>query len=154
MTVPDPYLLPNITEMFDKLGKTKFYHVIDLKSGFHQIPIKPSDIHKTSFSIDPLGRYEFCVSPFELRNFPRTFQRGLNTVLGDLIGKICFVVIDDIIIFGQTMTEAKERFNIVAKKLRAVNLTLEPEKYEFLKREVCYLGHIIVDTEQNLTQRK
>ena len=33
-TVPDPYLLPNITEIFDKLGKTKFYHVIDLKSGF------------------------------------------------------------------------------------------------------------------------
>ena len=28
-TVPDPYLLPNITEIFDKLGKTKFYHVID-----------------------------------------------------------------------------------------------------------------------------
>ena len=51
--------------------------------------------------------------------------------------------IDDIIIFGETMTEANERFNTVAQKLQEANLTLEPEKCEFLKREVCYLGHII-----------
>ena len=59
-----------------------FYHVIDLKSGFHRIPMKPSDIHKTAFSIDPLGCFEFRVLPFGLRNSPRTFQRVLNTVLG------------------------------------------------------------------------
>ena len=41
------------------------------------------------------------------------------------------------------MIEANERFNTVAQKLREANLTLEPEKCEFLKREVCYLGHII-----------
>ena len=110
--------------IFDKLRKTKFYHVIDLKSGFHQIPMKPSDIHKTAFSIDPLGRFEFRVLPFGLRNSPRTFQRVLNTVLGDLIGKICFVFVDDIIIFVETMTEANERFNTVAQKLREANLTL------------------------------
>ena len=127
-TVPDPYLLPNITEIFDQLGKTKFYRVIDLKSGFHQIPMKQSDIHKTALSINPLGRFEFRVLPFGLRDSPRTFPRVLNTVLGELIGKICFVFIDDIIIFGETMTEANERFNTVAQKLREANLTLEPEK--------------------------
>ena len=41
------------------------------------------------------------------------------------------------------MTEANERFNTVAQKLREANLTLEPEKCEFLKKEICYLGHII-----------
>ena len=143
MTVPDLYLLPNIPEIFDELGKTKFYHVIDLQSGFHQIPMKQSDIHKIAFSINSLGRFEFCVLPFGLRNSPCTFQRVLNTVLDELIEKICFVFIDDINIFGETMTEANERFNTVAQKLREANLTLEPEKCEFLKREVCYLGHII-----------
>ena len=87
--------------------------------------MKPNDIYKTAFSIDPLGRFEFRVLPFGLRNSPRTFQRVLNTVLGDLIGKICFVFIDDIIIFGETVTEANERFNTVAQKLREANLTLE-----------------------------
>ena len=86
--------------------------------------MKPSDTHKTAFSIDPLGRFEFRVLPFGLRNSPRTFQRVLNTVLGDLIGKICFVFVDDIIIFVETMTEANERFNTVAQKLREANLTL------------------------------
>ena len=105
--------------------------------------MKQSDIHKTTFSINPLARFEFRVLPFGLRNSPRTFQRVLNPVSGELFGKICFVFIDNIIIFGETMIEANERFNTVAQKLREANLTLEPEKYEFLKREVCYLGHII-----------
>ena len=124
-------------------GKMKYYHVIDLKSGFHQIPMKPQDIHKTSFSMSPLGRFEFCVLPFGLRNLPRTFQRVLNTVLGDLNGKICSVFIDDIIIFGETIEEANERFNIVAQRLRETKLQLEPEKCEFFKEEVYYIGHII-----------
>ena len=97
--------------------------------------MKQNDIHKTAFSINPLGRFEFRVLPFGLRNSPRTFQRVLNTVLGELIGKICFVFIDDIIIFGETMTEAHERFNRVTQKLRKANLTLEPEKCEFLKKK-------------------
>ena len=58
--------------------------------------MKQSDINKTEFSINPLRRFEFRVLPFGLRNSPRTFQRVLNTVLGELIGKICFVFIDDI----------------------------------------------------------
>ena len=107
-----------------------------IKSGFHQIP-------KSAFSINPLGCFEFRVLLFGLRNSPRTFQRVLSTVLGELLGKICFVFIDDIIIFGEAMSEANEIFNTVAQKLREVNLTLEPEKCEFLKREVCYLSHII-----------
>ena len=88
--------------------------------------MKQSDIHKTTFSINPLGRFEFRVLPFELRNPPRTFQRVLNTVLGELIGKICYVFIEDIIIFDETMIEANERFNTVAQKLWEANL--EPEK--------------------------
>ena len=144
-TIPDPYLLTNITEIFDQLRKIKFYHVIDFKSGFHQIPMNQSDIHKTAFSINPLGRFEFRILPFGLRNSPRIFQRVLNTVLGELIGKICFLFIDDIISFGETVAEANERFNAVAQKLRKANLTLEPQKCEFRKREVCYLGHIISD---------
>ena len=113
-TIPDPYLQPNITEIFDKLEKTKYHYVIDLKSGFHEIPMKPEDIHKTAFSISPLGRFEFGILPIGLKNSPRTFQRVLNTVLGDLIGKICIAFID-IIIFGETIEEVNERFNIVAQ---------------------------------------
>ena len=65
--------------------------------------MKPEDIHKTAFSISPLGLFEFSVLPFGLRNSPRTFQRVLKTVLGDAIGKMCFVFIDDIIIYGETI---------------------------------------------------
>ena len=96
--------------------------------------MKPTDIHKTAFSIQPWGRIEFHVLPFRLKNSPRTFERVLNTVLGDLIGKICFVFIDDII-FGESIDVTNERFNIVAQQLREANLKVESEKCEFLRME-------------------
>ena len=97
--------------------------------------MKPEDIHKTAFSISPLGRFESGVLPFGLRNWPRTFQRVLNTVLGDLIGRICFVFIDDIIIYGETIEETKDRFNNVAQRLREAKLKLEPENVNFLRKK-------------------
>ena len=143
VTIPDPYNLPNIQMIFDELGKNKYYHVVDLKSGFHQIKMSPKDIHKTAFSVHPLGRFEFLVLPFGLRNSPRTFQRVINNVLGGLIERICFVYMDDIIIFGKTVEVVNTRFDLVAEKLRNANMKLEPQKCSFLKTEVCYLGHII-----------
>ena len=82
-TIPDPYLLPNILEIFDTIGKNKYYITVDLVSGFHQIQMKPYGIHKTAFSIYPLGRFEFLVLPFGLSNSPRTFQRIMDKILGD-----------------------------------------------------------------------
>lgn len=129
--------------MFDQLGKAKFYHTADLKSGFHEVRMKPRDTFKTAFSIHPLGRFEFVVLPFGLVNSPRTFQRILNRVLGDPIGNTCFVFIDDIIVFGETVDETNERFYEVAQKLREAGLKLEPQKCEWLKKEVNFLGHVI-----------
>lgn len=142
-TIPDPYLIPNISEMFDQLGRAKYYHVVDLKSGFHQVKMHPKNLFKTAFSIHPLGRFEFLVLPFGLVNSPRTFQRILNTVLGELIADTCFVFIDDIIVFGETVDEVNIRFYEVAQKLGAAGLKLEPQKCDWLKTEVSFLGHII-----------
>ena len=142
-TIPDPYLIPSITEIFDEIGNNKYYTSIDMASGFHQIKMKESDIHKTAFSIHPLGRFEFKVLPFGLINSPRIFQRIINNVLSNLIGKICFVYIDDIIIFANTIEEHTLRFKLVIQRLREAGLKLASNKCEFLKKEITFLGHIL-----------
>ena len=101
-TVTDKFPISDITDILDKLGKSNYFTTIDLTSGFHQIEVDPHDIAKTAFSTN-FGHYEFKRMPFGLRNAPSTFQRLMNFVLKDLINKICFVYLDDIIILGTSL---------------------------------------------------
>lgn len=90
-----------------------FFTTLDLAKGFHQIEISESDIRKTAFSTGN-GHYEFTRMPFGLKNAPATFQRLINNVLKEYIGKICYVYLDDIIIFS---TSKEEHFDSLRKIL-------------------------------------
>jgi len=76
-TIGDAYPLPNITDILDQLGNAKYFSVLDLVSGFHQIPKDPKDASKTAFST-PYGHYQFKRMPFGLKNAPATFQRLMD----------------------------------------------------------------------------
>ena len=60
-TVGDAYPLPNITDILDQLGGSKYLTVFDLAPGFHQIEVEPKDRYKTAFST-PFGHSEFLSS--------------------------------------------------------------------------------------------
>ena len=100
ITISDCYPLPNIEEILDQLGHPVYFTTLDLASGFHQIKMKKEDIPKTAFSTHN-GHFEYLKMPFGLKNAPSTFQRIMNFTLQGLIGKICFVYLDDIIIFSR-----------------------------------------------------
>lgn len=142
VTIGDAYNLPNITEILDQLGHSKYFTTLDLASGFHQIPMKPEDSHKTAFST-PLGHYEFLRMPFGLKNAPATFQRVMNNVLAGIQGIRCFAYLDDIVIYADTIETHEVRLKEVFQKLRLHNLKLQPDKCEFMRNEVMYLGHVI-----------
>lgn len=142
ITIPDRYPLPNIADIIDQLGKAKFFSVLDLVSGFHQIEIKPEDRYKTAFTVCG-SLYEFNRLPFGLINSAPAFQRIMSIVLGGLVGKICFVYIDDIVIYGKTLAEHNENLDIVLKRLHTHKLKVKPGKCHFLKTEISYLGYII-----------
>jgi len=82
----------------------------DLKSGLHQIKLAEKDRKKTAFSINN-EKYEFCRLPFRLKNAPSIFQRAIDDVLRDVIGKICYVYIDDVIIFSETKEDHIKQFD-------------------------------------------
>lgn len=141
-TIGDAYPLPNITDILDQLGGAKYFSVFDLASGFHQIKMHPDDSHKTAFST-PHGHYEFDRMPFGLKNAPATFQRIMDKVLTGMQGTEMFVYLDDIVLYASSLREHEIKFEKLANKLREANLKLQPEKCEFLRKEVTYLGHII-----------
>jgi hypothetical protein len=133
--------LPNIQAILDKLGRARDFTTLDCANGYLQVPIA-EDRHKTVFSTAN-GHFEFKRIPFGLKSAPSTFQQMMNNVLSELISDRCLVYMDDILITGETLKEHNSKLRAVFQKLREHNLRIEPDKCEFLKEELSYLGHIV-----------
>ena len=73
---------------------------IDMRSGYHQLRIRPSDIMKTTF-ITMYGLYEFMVMSFGLTNALAYFMYLMNSVFMDYLDKFVVVFIDDILVYSQ-----------------------------------------------------
>lgn len=127
ITIPDTYPIPDINATLASLGHAKYFTTVDLTSGFHQIAMKEADIPKTAFSTMN-GKYEFLRLPFGLRNAPAIFQRMIDDVLKEHIGKICYVYIDDIIVFGKDLDEHMKNVDTVFKRLADANVRVNIEK--------------------------
>ena len=139
-TIADAYPLPNINDILDQLGGAKYFSVMDLASGFHQIPMDPDSQEKTAFST-PYAHLEYTRMPFGLKNAPATFQRVMNQVLSGLQGIELFVYMDDIVIYAQNLEDHTRKLIALLSRLKDAGLTLQPDKC--LRREIAYLGHII-----------
>jgi len=81
--------------------------------------------------------------PFGLTNAPATFQRVMDNVFRELIGKCCLIYLDDIIIFSSSLQEHMQDLHKIFCKLKSTNLKLQVKKSEFLIKEIEYLGHVI-----------
>ena len=81
--------------------------------------------------------------PFGLTNAPATFQRLMESCLGDLHLNWCIIYLDDIIVFSETPQEHIKRSCEVFQKLASAGLKLKPSKCEFFKKKITYLGHVV-----------
>ena len=142
LTCGDSFPLPNISDILDQLGQSKYFSTLDLASGYHQVLVGDEDRYKTAFSTTD-GHYEFARMPFGLKTAPATFQRMMNTILLGLNGVKCFVYLDDIVVYGKCLAEHIERLEEVFDRIRQFNLKLNPSKCYFLSKDVAYLGHRI-----------
>ena len=143
LTKKDSYALPRVEDLLDCVAGNKFFSIIDLKSGYHQVEIIEAHKERTAFSVGPLGFYEYNRMPFGLTNSPATYQRLMENILADLNLKICCVFIDDVIIFGKTFEEHLRNIQLVLSKIQEATLKLAPSKCQFFKRKVKFIGHIV-----------
>ncbi|WVZ63682.1 hypothetical protein U9M48_013295 [Paspalum notatum var. saurae] len=142
VTIKNKYPLPRIDDLFDQLQGACVFSKIDLRSGYHQLKIRPSDIPKTAFTTK-YGLYEYTVMSFGLTNAPAYFMQLMNSVFMDYLDKFVVVFIDDILIYSKTEAEHEEHLRLVLQRLREHKLYAKFSKCEFWIDEVRFLGHVV-----------
>jgi hypothetical protein len=130
VTIKNKYPLPRIEDLFDQLRGASVFSKIDIRSGYHQLRIRPSDIPKTTF-ITKYGLYEFTVMSFGLTNAPAYFMYLMNIVFMDYLDKFIVVFIDDILIYFQNEQEHEEHLRKVLQRLRDCQLYAKLSKCEY-----------------------
>jgi hypothetical protein len=139
VTIKNKYPLPRIDILFDQLSKAKVFSKIDLRSGYHQIKIRPQDIPKTAFSTR-YGLYEYLVMSFGQTNAPAYFMYLMNLVFMPELDKFVVVFIDDILVYSENEEDHAEHLRIVLTRLQ---LYVKFSKCEFWLKKVPFLGHVL-----------
>lgn len=136
------YPLPKLEDTFSALSGSKWFSVLDLKSGYYQIEMDETEKVKTPF-VCPLGFYEFNRMPQGITSAQRTFQRLMERCMGKLHVKDMLVFIDDLIVFAPILEEHEERLMNVLNRLKEFGLKLSLDKCMFFQTSVKYLGHVV-----------
>lgn len=142
-SIKDAYPLPQIDHILNKLRGAKYISTLDLRQGYWQIPLADDSRQYTAFIAPGRGLFQFKVMPFGHHSAPATFQRVMDTVIGPELSEFAMVYLDDIIIISSTFEEHLAHLRTVFQRLQSANLQLNPDKCEFCRTELKYLGHVI-----------
>jgi hypothetical protein len=140
--VKNKFLLPRIKDLFNRMRGARVFSKIDLRSGYHQMKIRPSDIPKTAFSTR-YGLYEFIVMSFGLTNAPAYFMDLMHKMFLEYLDRFVVVFIDDILIYSKNESDHEEHLRLVLQKLQDNQLYAKFSKCEFWIGEGPFLGHIM-----------
>jgi hypothetical protein len=142
VTIKNKYPLPRIDIQFDQLTGARVFSKIDLRFGYHQIKIRPSDIPKIAFSTR-YGLYEYLVMSFGLTNASAYFMYLMNSFFMQELDKSVVVFIDDILIYSKNSEDHAKHLHVVFQRLRDHHLYAKFSKCEFWLDIVKFLDHTI-----------
>ena len=141
-TVLNRYPLPRIDNLLGQLQGAQVFSKLDLRDGYHQLPMKEEDSFKTTFCMW-YGQFEFKVMPFGLCNTPCTFQRAMHRTFFDLLDQCVVIYLDDILIFSRNIESHKKDVKQVFDILKANQFHLKESKCRLFLEQVEFLGHVI-----------
>jgi hypothetical protein len=121
--------------MFDRLVEERVFSKLDLKTGFHQIRIRPEDLEKTACNTKH-EQSEYLVMPMELCNATETFQTLMNNLFCDCIDDFLVVYMDDLFIFSKNKEDHMRHVEKVLQRLRQDNLFVSPKQFVFVRTEM------------------
>ena len=142
ITIKNRYPLPNIGELQDRLANAKIFTKLDLRGAYNLIRMKEGEERKTAFRTR-YGHYEYLVMPFGLTNAPATCQALINNVIRAHLDRTAIAYLDDILIYSENKEEHVSHVQTILECLSQARLLLKPEKCEFHKDSVEFLGFMV-----------
>ena len=151
----DSFPLPRIDQIVDASVGHGMLSFLDAFSGYHQIPMHPSDVEKTSF-ITPHGLYCYNVMPFGLKNVGATYQRLVTKMFRPLLGSTMEVYIDDMLVKSKQRPAHAVHLQQTFDLLGEYGMKLNPLKCAFGVSADRFLGFMVTQRgiEANPTQLK
>ena len=140
-TKPDCYPLPILRSFTGRLRSANVFSVIDLKSAFHNLPIHPDSIDKTTVLSPWGGAFVFKRLPFGLANGPSSYQKFMDKCLSGIDN--LFTYMDDILVFTETLDQHMSVLEELFKRLEEFGLSLALDKCQFGRKSVDYLGYSV-----------
>nr|KYP59556.1 Transposon Ty3-I Gag-Pol polyprotein [Cajanus cajan] len=156
-TPKDEYPMPIAETMIDVAAGNEIMSLLDGYSGYNQIYIAANDVSKTAFRCPgALGVYEWVMMPFGMKNAGATYQREMNLIFHDLIGKFVQVYIDDIIVGSKRKKEHLCHLRLSFERMRKHGLKMNPLKCAFGVTAGEFLGFVIhqkgIEVDRNKTK--
>ena len=142
VTIRNRYPLPRIDDLFDQLQGARVFSKIDLRSGYHQLRIRESNIPKTAFRTR-YGHYKFLVMSFGLTNAPAAFMDLMNRVFCPYLDRFVIVFINNILVYSRSELEHERHFGLVLQTFRQYQLYAKFSKCEFWLSRVGFLRHVV-----------
>ena len=142
VTVKDCFLIPTVDELLDELHGAHYFSKLDLRSGYHQLLVKPEDCHKIAFRTHQ-GHYEWLVMPFDLTNAPTSFQALMNQIFQQFLRKFVLVFFYDILIYSASWFAHLQHVEQVLSLMQEHHLHAKLSKCAFGITQISYLGHLV-----------
>lgn len=134
--------IPRISQYLENAARSKYFSLIDLKDGYHQLRLAPDSQACTAFST-PDGHFQFTRIPFGLVCAPMEFQRAMSSIFPVWLYPWVQVYLDDILILADTRQQALQRLEEVLVILRHHGIRANARKSELIRTRIHYLGHTI-----------
>lgn len=143
VTKKDGYPLPLVDGLLARLSETRFITSLDLKDAFWQVPLEEKSRSITAFAVPGRPQYQFRVMPFGCCNATQTMCKLMDRVIPYQLHDRIFVYLDDLLIVTSTFEEHINLLEVVAKRLRDANLTININKSHFALSECKFLGFLV-----------
>ncbi|XP_075507599.1 uncharacterized protein LOC142544436 [Primulina tabacum] len=140
----DCYPLPRIDQLVDSTAGHQYMCMLDAYQRYHQIPLAVEDQDKMSFIISE-GTFCYVVMPFEFKNAGATYQRLMDRVFYEQVGRNVEVYVDDIMVKSRDSTQLIPDLVETFSTLRSYGLKLNPQKCIFGVRSGKFLGYMVTE---------
>ena len=142
LTENEYFPIPRIDDAMDSLAGADIFTVLDMTSGYHQVPLDEETSDMCAFSTRK-GHYQYTRLPMGLRNSGMTFQKMVTLLMAGMLHEEVLAYLDDCILYSKSTHHHLKLLKEVLSRFKNAGLKLKPKKCKLFRKEIVYLGFLV-----------